>query len=467
MFELNEKEINELLQFKKSYLELIDKTNLNHLPEQSLIDSNMELAAKLFDNYLLTTDSEDYYVKAIYYGKAINRYEVGKHKEVFKSHINKEEFWLSVNLKITDISDIKKAIPEANQFLNSLEFKNKYINNSKDLMAVEVLLGLEKEDVEEFRSKLKEYVKTNDDIFETYTSYGMSNVTEEVMNILLDEKDIDKELKVNFLLKNPVFLNIVNKKDNDILNDSSVVENIIGKGKILEYIENFNEENQKKAINTLDLNYISCKLIKTLEPSVINALSDKLLEKHYYDSSKIILFLLENKNNREKAIQKISENNAKIYFKHVINMQEDDLKNINHFLEKNDNFLKNKYQYLENWIDNLKISKNDHTKVIKEINKYKNLKEKLHQNPINKYNTMLKTNKRDFTINTLKEIYKLINETNDIEKEKQIITAFENVSIELKKELKIKKEGIYKFISYEVLRDELETKEEKKSKNKL
>ena len=148
-------------------------------------------------------------------------------------------------------------------------------------------------------------------------------------------------------------------------------------------------------------------------------------------------------------------------------MQEDDLKNINHFLEKNDNFLKNKYQYLENWIDNLKISKNDHTKVIKEINKYKNLKEKLHQNPINKYNTMLKTNKRDFTINTLKEIYKLINETNDIEKEKQIITAFENVSIELKKELKIKKEGIYKFISYEVLRDELETKEEKKSKNKL
>ena len=89
------------------------------------------------------------------------------------------------------------------------------------------------------------------------------------------------------------------------------------------------------------------------------------------------------------------------------------------------------------------------------------------QNPINKYNTMLKTNKRDFTINTLKEIYKLINETNDIEKEKQIITAFENVSIELKKELKIKKEGIYKFISYEVLRDELETKEEKKSKNKL
>lgn len=467
MFELNEKEINELLQFKKSYLELIDKTNLNHLPEQSLIDSNMELAAKLFDNYLLTTDSEDYYVKAIYYGKAINRYEVGKHKEVFKSHINKEEFWLSVNLKITDISDIKKAIPEANQFLNSLEFKNKYINNSKDLMAVEVLLGLEKEDVEEFRSKLKEYVKTNDDIFETYTSYGMSNVTEEVMNILLDEKDIDKELKVNFLLKNPVFLNIVNKKDNDILNDSSVVENIIGKGKILEYIENFNEENQKKAINTLDLNYISCKLIKTLEPSVINALSDKLLEKHYYDSSKIILFLLENKNNREKAIQKISENNAKIYFKHVINMQEDDLKNINHFLEKNDNFLKNKYQYLENWIDNLKISKNDHTKVIKEINKYKDLKEKLHQNPINKYNTMLKTNKRDFTINTLKEIYKLINETNDIEKEKQIITAFENVSIELKKELKIKKEGIYKFISYEVLRDELETKEEKKSKNKL
>ena len=467
MFELNEKEINELLQFKKSYLELIDKTNLNHLPEQSLIDSNMELAAKLFDNYLLTTDSEDYYVKAIYYGKAINRYEVGKHKEVFKSHINKEEFWLSVNLKITDISDIKKAIPEANQFLNSLEFKNKYINNSKDLMAVEVLLGLEKEDVEEFRSKLKEYVKTNDDIFETYTSYGMSNVTEEVMNILLDEKDIDKELKVNFLLKNPVFLNIVNKKDNDILNDSSVVENIIGKGKILEYIENFNEENQKKAINTLDLNYISCKLIKTLEPSVINALSDKLLEKHYYDSSKIILFLLENKNNREKAMQKISENNAKIYFKQVINMQEDDLKNINHFLEKNDNFLKNKYQYLENWIDNLKISKNDHTKVIKEINKYKDLKEKLHQNPINKYNTMLKTNKRDFTINTLKEIYKLINETNDIEKEKQIITAFENVSIELKKELKIKKEGIYKFISYEVLRDELETKEEKKSKNKL
>ena len=467
MFELSEKEINELLQFKKSYLELIDKTNLNHLPEQSLIDSNMELAAKLFDNYLLTTDSEDYYVKAIYYGKAINRYEVGKHKEVFKSHINKEEFWLSVNLKITDISDIKKAIPEANQFLNSLEFKNKYINNSKDLMAVEVLLGLEKEDVEEFRSKLKEYIKTNDDIFETYTSYGMSNVTEEVMSILLDEKDIDKELKVKFLLKNPVFLNIVNKKDNDILNDSSVVENIIGKGKILEYIENFNEENQKKAINTLDLNYISCKLIKTLEPSVINALSDKLLEKHYYDSSKIILFLLENKNNREKAIQKISEDNAKIYFKHVINMQEDDLKNINHFLEKNDNFLKNKYQYLENWIDNLKISKNDHTKVIKEINKYKDLKEKLHKNPINKYNTMLKTNKRDFTINTLKEIYKLINETNDIEKEKQIITAFENVSVELKKELKIKKEGIYKFISYEVLRDELETKEEKKSKNKL
>ena len=46
---------------------------------------------------------------------------------------------------------------------------------------------------------------------------------------------------------------------------------------------------------------------------------------------------------------------------------------------------------------------------------------------------MLKTNKRDFTINTLKEIYKLINETNDIEKEKQIITAFENVSIEIKK----------------------------------
>ena len=467
MFELNEKEINELLQFKKSYLELIDKTNLNHLPEQSLIDSNMELAAKLFDNYLLTTDSEDYYVKAIYYGKAINRYEVGKHKEVFKSHINKEEFWLSVNLKITDISDIKKAIPEANQFLNSLEFKNKYINNSKDLMAVEVLLGLEKEDVEEFRSKLKEYIKTNDDIFETYTSYGMSNVTEEVMSILLDEKDIDKELKVKFLLKNPVFLNIVNKKDNDILNDSSVVENIIGKGKILEYIENFNEENQKKAINTLDLKYISYKLIKTLEPSVINDLSDKLLENHYYDSNKIVLFLLENKNNREKAIQKISEDNAKIYFKHVINMQEDDLKNINHFLEKNDNFLKNKYQYLENWIDNLKISKNDHTKVIKEINKYKDLKEKLHQNPINKYNTMLKTNKRDFTINTLKEIYKLINETNDIEKEKQIITAFENVSIELKKELKIKKEGIYKFISYEVLRDELETKEEKKSKNKL
>lgn len=82
---------------------------------------------------------------------------------------------------------------------------------------------------------------------------------------------------------------------------------------------------------------------------------------------------------------------------------------------------------------------------------------------------MLKTNKRDFTINTLKEIYKLINETNDIEKEKenQIIIAFENVSIELKKELKIKKEGIYKFISYEVLRDELEIKEEKKPKYKL
>lgn len=82
---------------------------------------------------------------------------------------------------------------------------------------------------------------------------------------------------------------------------------------------------------------------------------------------------------------------------------------------------------------------------------------------------MLKTNKRDFTINTLKEIYKLINETNDIEKEKenQIIIAFENVSIELKKELKIKKEGIYKFISYEVLRDEIEIKEEKKPKYKL
>ena len=80
---------------------------------------------------------------------------------------------------------------------------------------------------------------------------------------------------------------------------------------------------------------------------------------------------------------------------------------------------------------------------------------------------MLKTNKRDFTINTLKEIYKLINETNDIEKEKQIITAFENVSIDIKKELKIKKEGIYKYISYEVLRDEIENKEEKKPKYKL
>ena len=33
----------------------------------------MELAAKLFDNYLLTTDSEDYYVKGMYYGKANNR----------------------------------------------------------------------------------------------------------------------------------------------------------------------------------------------------------------------------------------------------------------------------------------------------------------------------------------------------------------------------------------------------------
>ncbi len=461
MLDLNEKEINELLQFKKAYLELIDKTNLNHLPEQNLIDSNMELAAKLFDNYLLNNDSENYY------GKAINRYEVGKHKEVFKNHINKEEFWLSVNLKITDISDIKKTIPEANQFLNNLEFKNKYINKNKDLRTVEVLFGIEKEDRQEFRNKLIEYVKTNDDIFETYTSYGMSNVTEEVMSILLDEKDIDKELKVKFLLKNPVFLNIVNKKDNNILNDSSVVESIIRKGKVLEYIENFNEENQKKAINTLDLKYISYKLIKTLHPGVINNLSNKLLDNNYYDSSKIILFLLENKNSRENAIKKISEENAKLYFKHIINMQEDDLKNINHFLEKNDNFLKNKYQYLEGWIDNLKISKNDHTKVIKEINKYKDLKEKLHQNPINKYNTMLKTNKRDFTINTLKEIYKLINETNDIEKEKQIITAFENVSIEIKKELKIKKEGIYKYISYEVLRDEIENKEEKKPKYKL
>ncbi len=461
MLDLNEKEINELLQFKKSYLELIDKTNLNHLPEQSLIDSNMELAAKLFDNYLLNNDSEDYY------GKAINRYEVGKHKEVFKNHINKEEFWLSVNLKIADISDIKKTIPEANQFLNNLEFKNKYINKNKDLRTVEVLFGIEKEDMQEFRNKLREYVKTNDDIFKTYTSYGMNNVTEEIENILLNEKDIEKELKVNFLLKNPVFLNIVNKKDNNILNDSSVVESIIGKGKVLEYIENFNEENQKKAINTLDLKYISYKLIKTLNPGVINNLSNKLLDNNYYDSSKIILFLLENKNSRENAIKKISEENAKLYFKHIINMQEDDLKNINHFLEKNDNFLKNKYQYLEGWIDNLKISKNDHTKVIKEINKYKDLKEKLHQNPINKYNTMLKTNKRDFTINTLKEIYKLINETNDIEKEKQIITAFENVSIEIKKELKIKKEGIYKYISYEVLRDEIENKEEKKPKYKL
>lgn len=461
MLDLNEKEINELLQFKKAYLELIDKTNLNHLPEQNLIDSNMELAAKLFDNYLLNNDSENYY------GKAINRYEVGKHKEVFKNHINKEEFWLSVNLKITDISDIKKTIPEANQFLNNLEFKNKYINKNKDLRTVEVLFGIEKEDRQEFRNKLIEYVKTNDDIFETYTSYGMDNVTEEIGNILLNEKDIEKELKVNFLLKNPVFLNIVNKKDNNILNDSSVVESIIGKGKVLEYIENFNEENQKKAINTLDLKHISYKLIKTLHPGVINNLSNKLLDNNYHDSSKIILFLLENKNSRENAIKKISEENAKLYFKHIINMQEDDLKNINHFLEKNDNFLNNKYQYLEGWIDNLKISKNDHTKVIKEINKYKDLKEKLHQNPINKYNTMLKTNKRDFTINTLKEIYKLINETNDIEKEKQIITAFENVSIEIKKELKIKKEGIYKYISYEVLRDELENKEEKKPKYKL
>ena len=345
MLDLNEKEINELLQFKKAYLELIDKTNLNHLPEQNLIDSNMELAAKLFDNYLLNNDSENYY------GKAINRYEVGKHKEVFKNHINKEEFWLSVNLKITDISDIKKTIPEANQFLNNLEFKNKYINKNKDLRTVEVLFGIEKEDRQEFRNKLIEYVKTNDDIFETYASYSMDNVTEEIGNILLNEKDIEKELKINFLLKNPVFLNIVNKKDNNILNDSSVVESIIRKGKVLEYIENFNEENQKKAINTLDLKYISYKLIKTLHPGVIN---------NYYDSSKIILFLLENKNSRE---------NAKLYFKHIINMQEDDLKNINHFLEKNDNFLKNKYQYLEGWIDNLKISKNDHTKVIKEINK--------------------------------------------------------------------------------------------------